>query len=203
MCDAFPHGNAKAVRSDRATPGKESDSEDGTRGGRTRSVDVEEAPTCGRLVVVRADRVRVEESHRRGGYRRGLRLPRLGNKRRCCGGVVAADCGSDLRTGRNSARCVVASHRTVVVRRRWAGAPQFAGERPDGSPGQNRHDQQRRYAEHGLAFKRASAVPSKHARKRREERYLPKIWLPDALDFPPTAKNSLRRWLGHQERCRG
>ena len=41
-------------------------------------------------------------------------------------------------------------------------------------------------------LKRASAVPSKHAKKRREDRHLPKIWIPDALDFPPTAENSLR-----------
>lgn len=139
--------------------GKESDAEDEAIR-RTCCLDVEDAATCERLVVVRTDRVGVEERNRRGGYRRGFRLLRFGDKRRCCGGVVAAGSGGDPGTGRYGARCDVTSRRTVVTRSRRAGAPQFTAKRPNGSPRQHRHDQQRRCAEHGPAPRGASTVPS-------------------------------------------
>jgi copper chaperone len=52
--DAFPCGNANAVRSECATPGKESDSEDGAGRGRARCLDLEGTPGCGPPGGVRA-----------------------------------------------------------------------------------------------------------------------------------------------------
>ena len=129
VCEAFPHGNANAMRSDRATPGKESDSEDGAGRRRTRWLDVEDAPTCGRLVVVRGDRARVEERDRRCAERRGFHGSRFGDKRRNGGGVVAAgNGGCDLLTCGSGPGCVVASDHTVTLFAGRAVAPQFTGE---------------------------------------------------------------------------
>ena len=148
------------ARSRCATHGRGSDAENAARRGRTRWLDVEDAPTCGRLVVAAADRHRLDERWR-SSDRRGFRLPRFGDKRRHGGGIVAAGCRRDLRTRRRRTRCVVASHRTVMVFSRGAGAPQFTAKRPGGSPGQHRHDQQRRRTEHRPASRGASAVPSR------------------------------------------
>ena len=167
-----------------------SDSEDVARRGRARWLDVEEAPPCGRLADGGADRDGIEERHRRSGYGGGFRASRFGDKRREGGGVVAADGRGEPRTRRPRVRCVVASHRTVMVLSRGAGTPQFTGKRPDGSSGQHRHDQQRRCAEHCLAPKRASAVPSSMAKSAGKSAVCQNRVAECALDSPWTTENS-------------
>ena len=163
---------------------KESDSEDGARCGRTHWLDTGGAGTCGRLVAVRTNRAGVDVSRRRGGYRRGFRLPRLGDKRRCSDGLVAADSGGDLRTRRRSTRCVVASHRTVVIRGRGAGAPQFTRKRPDRSPGQNRCDQQCRCAKHCPAPQRGKCSAITNTGQSWEICDVGRVSAQSAKDFP-------------------
>jgi hypothetical protein len=158
----------QAMRSEWATPRSGSDAEDVARRGRARWLDIEEAPPCGRLVVVRANRVGVAESRGCGGYRGGFRSRRFGDERRYCHGVVAAGCGYDLRIGRHGTRCVVASHRTMVIRSRGAGAPQFTAKRPNGSARQNRHEQQCRCVEHCPALYRGKRSASRNPQKSSE-----------------------------------